>query len=156
MNAHHDAGAGLLRRHASVDIGIATQTPGGLVVPVLRKAQTLGLPAMAAAIARLAQAAREGRATSEELTGSTITITSLGALGAIATTPILNAPEVAIVGINRMETRPRWRGTGFEPRKMMNLSCSFDHRVVDGWDGAIFVQRIKDLLEEPALMFMTP
>lgn len=154
MNAHHDAEAGLVRRFGGVHIGIAAQTPGGLVVPVLRHAEALGLREAAQEIARLAEAAREGRATREELSGSTITITSLGALGAIATTPILNVPEVAIVGINRMATRPFWNGTAFEPRKMMNISCSFDHRIIDGWDAALFVQRLKELLETPALLFV--
>lgn len=156
MNAHHDAAAGILRQFGGVHLGIAAQTPAGLVVPVLRHAEALGLTEVAAEIARLADAAREGRATREELSGSTITISSLGPLGAIATTPILNAPEVAIVGVNRMAIRPFWTGTAFEPRKMMNLSCSFDHRVIDGWDAAVFVQRLKELLETPALLFVEP
>ena len=154
MNAHHDAESGLLRKFGGVHIGIATQTPGGLVVPVLRHAEAKGLRDTAVEIVQLAQAAREGRATRGDLSGSTITITSLGALGAISTTPLLNVPEVTIVGINRMAVRPSWNGTAFEPRKMMNLSCSFDHRVIDGWDAAVFVQRLKDLLETPALLFM--
>lgn len=154
MNAHHDAAAGLLRQFGGVHLGIATQTPSGLVVPVLRHTESLGLTATAVEIARLADAAREGRATRTELSGSTITISSLGPLGAIATTPILNAPEVAIVGVNRLAMRPYWNGSAFEPRKMMNLSCSFDHRVVDGWDAAVFVQRLKTLLETPALLFV--
>lgn len=154
LNAHHDAETGILRRFGGVHIGIAAQTPQGLVVPVLRHAEARGLTDMAAEIARLADAAREGRATREELSGSTITITSLGALGALATTPILNVPEVAIVGVNRMATRPFWNGTIFEPRKMMNISCSFDHRIIDGWDAAVFVQKLRDLLETPALLFI--
>lgn len=153
MNAHHDAEAGTLRKFGGVHIGIAAQTPTGLVVPVLRHAEARGLGDTAREIARLADAARDGHATREELGGSTITITSLGALGAIATTPILNVPEVAIVGINRMATRPHWNGSGFEPRKMMNISCSFDHRVIDGWDAAVFVQSLKEMLESPALLF---
>lgn len=153
MNAHHDAEAGTLRKFGGVHIGIAAQTPSGLVVPVLRHAEARGLGDTAREIARLADAARDGQATREELGGSTITITSLGALGAIATTPILNVPEVAIVGINRMAMRPHWTGTGFEPRKMMNISCSFDHRVIDGWDAAVFVQSLKEMLESPALLF---
>lgn len=156
MNAHHDAAAGLLRKFGGVHIGIAAQTPAGLVVPVLRHAEARGLSDTAAEISRLADAAREGRATRDELSGSTITITSLGTLGAIATTPILNAPEVAIVGINRMAVRPFWNGTSFEPRKMMNISCSFDHRIIDGWDAAVFLQRLKELLETPALLFVEP
>ncbi|WP_290687959.1 2-oxo acid dehydrogenase subunit E2, partial [Haematobacter sp. UBA3484] len=103
---------------------------------------------------RLAEAARDGSATREELSGSTITVTSLGPLGAIATTPIINHPEVAIVGVNRMQIRPFWDGTEFVPRKMMNISCSFDHRVIDGWDAAVFVQRLKTLLETPAMIFV--
>lgn len=154
MNAHHDVAAGLLRQFGGVHLGIATQTPSGLVVPVLRHAETLGLTATALEITRLADAARDGRATRTELSGSTITISSLGPLGAIATTPILNAPEVAIVGVNRLAMRPYWNGSAFEPRKMMNLSCSFDHRIVDGWDAAVFVQRLKTLLETPALLFV--
>ncbi len=156
MNAHHDADAGFVRRFGGVHIGIATQTPQGLVVPVLRHAEARGLNDTAAEIVRLADAAREGRASRDELSGSTITITSLGTLGALATTPILNAPEVAIVGINRMAMRPFWTGTAFEPRRMMNISCSFDHRIIDGWDAAVFVQKIKDLLETPALLFVEP
>lgn len=154
MNAHYDSQSGILRKFGAVHLGIAAQTPQGLIVPVLRHAEALALGETAREIARLAEAAREGRATREELSGSTITISSLGPLGAIATTPILNAPEVAIIGVNRMETRPHWNGSGFEPRQMMNLSCSFDHRVIDGWDAAVFVQRLKELLETPALLFV--
>ncbi|MGN0932408.1 dihydrolipoamide acetyltransferase family protein [Falsigemmobacter intermedius] len=154
MNAHYDSQSGILRKFGAVHLGIAAQTPQGLIVPVLRHAEALALGETAREIARLAEAAREGRATREELSGSTITISSLGPLGAIATTPILNAPEVAIIGVNRMETRPHWNGSGFEPRQMMNLSCSFDHRVIDGWDAAVFVQRLKELLESPALLFV--
>ncbi|MEL6649054.1 MAG: 2-oxo acid dehydrogenase subunit E2, partial [Pseudomonadota bacterium] len=137
-----------------VHIGIATATEEGLVVPVLRHAEALGLFDCAGEIARLSTAARTGQATREELTGSTITITSLGPLGAIATTPIINPPEVAILGINRMETRPHWDGQGFVPRLKMNLSASFDHRVIDGWNAAVFVERVKALLETPALIFV--
>lgn len=154
MNAHYDVAAGTVQKFGGVHIGIAAQTPSGLVVPVLRHAEALGLNDTAAEITRLAEAARSGKASREELSGSTITITSLGALGAIATTPILNVPEVAIVGINRMAVRPFWNGTAFEPRKMMNISCSFDHRIIDGWDAAVFVQRLKELLESPALLFV--
>lgn len=153
LNAHHLADEGLIRRFGAVHLGIAAQTPSGLMVPVLRHAEALSLRETAAGIARLAQATRDGTARREELSGSTITVTSLGALGAIATTPILNAPEVAIVGVNRLAVRPLWTGAAFEPRRMMNLSCSFDHRVIDGWDAAVFVQRLKGLLEAPALIF---
>lgn len=154
MNAHFDDDAGVVHRHAPVHIGIATMTDAGLVVPVLRHAETLGPFDTAAEILRLSQAARDGVAKREELTGSTTTITSLGSLGAIATTPIINHPEVAILGINKMEIRPHWDGTRFVPRKKMNLSASFDHRVIDGWDAAVFVQKMKTLLETPALIFM--
>ena len=124
------------------------------MVPVIRHAEARSLRDMATEIARLAEAARTGSALREDLSGSTITITSLGALGALATTPILNAPEVAIVGVNRMAVRPFWNGSAFEPRRMMNLSCSFDHRVIDGWDAAVFVNRLKTLLEAPAMIFL--
>ncbi|SFM65159.1 dihydrolipoamide acetyltransferase family protein [Shimia aestuarii] len=154
INAHFDDDAGIIRRHSPVHIGIATMTDKGLVVPVMRHAESLAPFELAAEILRLAEAARRGKATRDELTGSTITITSLGPLGAIATTPIINHPEVAILGINKMAVRPMWDGAQFVPRKMMNISASFDHRVIDGWDAAEFVQRIKTLLENPALIFM--
>ena len=154
LNAHFDEEKGVIRRFDAVHAGIATQTADGLMVPVLRDAQTRDLQQIAAEIARLASAAREASATREELTGSTITITSLGALGALAATPVLNLPEVAIIGVNRIATRPHWTGNGFEPRQMMNLSCSFDHRVIDGWNAAVFVARLKELLEHPALIFL--
>ncbi|MDJ0629156.1 MAG: dihydrolipoamide acetyltransferase family protein [Rhodobacter sp.] len=154
MNAHYDDGAGIVHRHAPVHIGIATMTEAGLTVPVLRHAEALGLFDTAREIARLSDAARNGTAGREDLAGSTITITSLGPLGAIATTPIINHPEVAILGVNKMEIRPHWDGTQFVPRKKMNLSASFDHRVIDGWDAAVFVQKMKTLLETPALIFV--
>ncbi|GAA4111000.1 dihydrolipoamide acetyltransferase family protein [Aminobacter aganoensis] len=154
MNAHFDDDAGIVTRHNPVHIGIATMTDSGLVVPVLRHAEAYGPYATAGEIGRLAEAARTGKATRDELTGSTITISSLGPLGAIATTPIINHPEVAILGVNKMAVRPMWDGSQFVPRKMMNISASFDHRVIDGWDAARFVQRIKQLLEAPALIFM--
>ncbi|MEM7597735.1 MAG: dihydrolipoamide acetyltransferase family protein [Pseudomonadota bacterium] len=154
MNAHFDDEGGVIHRHAPVHIGMATATEAGLVVPVLRHAEALGLFDCAGEIARLSTAARNGEATREELAGSTITITSLGPLGAIASTPIINPPEVAILGINKMETRPHWDGQGFVPRLKMNLSASFDHRVIDGWNAAVFVQKLKTLLETPALIFV--
>lgn len=154
LNAHYDDQANILRRYGGVHVGIATQTPQGLMVPVVRHAEALGLQQAAAELLRVSAAARDGSATREELSGSTITITSLGPLGAIATTPIINHPEVAIVGVNKMQMRPHWDGTAFVPRRMMNLSCSFDHRVIDGWDAAVFVQRLKELLETPALIFV--
>jgi 2-oxoisovalerate dehydrogenase E2 component (dihydrolipoyl transacylase) len=154
VNATFDDDAGIISRHAAVHIGIATQTAAGLTVPVVRHAEARGIWDCAAELVRLAEAARTGSALREELSGSTITITSLGAMGGIATTPIINHPEVAIVGVNKIVTRPVWDGSQFIPRKMMNLSSSFDHRVVDGWDAATFVQRIKALLETPALIFI--
>jgi 2-oxoisovalerate dehydrogenase E2 component (dihydrolipoyl transacylase) len=154
LNALFDDDAGVVRQHAGVHVGIATQTPAGLVVPVVRHAEARGIWDLAAEVARLAERARDGSASRDELSGSTITITSLGPLGAIATTPVINYPEVAIVGVNRMAVRPWWDGTAFVPRKMMNLSSSFDHRIIDGWDAAVFVQRLKALLEAPALMFV--
>lgn len=154
MNAHFDDEAELIREFDAVHIGIATQTKAGLMVPVVRHCEEKSLWAAADELARVADAARSGKAAREELSGSTITISSLGPLGAIATTPIINLPEVAIVGVNRMEIRPRWDGSAFVPRTMMNLSSSFDHRVIDGWDAALFVQRLKTLLESPALIFV--
>ena len=154
INAHFDDEAGVVRRFGGVHIGIATQTDAGLLVPVVRHVETLDIWDCAAAVARLSEAARNGTATREELTGSTITVTSLGALGGIASTPVINRPEVAIVGVNRMAVRPLWDGREFVPRQVMNLSSSFDHRIVDGWNAAVFVQRIKALLETPALIFM--
>lgn len=154
MNAHYDDEGGVIHQHDAVHIGIAAQTPAGLTVPVARHVEARSLWESASEVGRLADAAREGKASREELSGSTITITSLGPLGAIATTPIINHPEVAIVGINKMAVRPMWDGQAFQPRKMMNISCSFDHRVIDGWDAAVFVQKLKSLLETPALMFV--
>jgi 2-oxoisovalerate dehydrogenase E2 component (dihydrolipoyl transacylase) len=155
LNALFDDEAGIIHQHAGVHIGIATQTPGGLLVPVARHAESLDLWDCAAEVSRLAEAARTGTATREELSGSTITITSLGAMGGVVSTPIINHPEVAIVGVNKIMLRPVWDGSEFIPRKMMNLSSSFDHRVVDGWDAATFVQSIKTLLETPALIFVS-
>jgi 2-oxoisovalerate dehydrogenase E2 component (dihydrolipoyl transacylase) len=152
LNAHYDSDRQVVSLFPAVHVGIATQTGDGLVVPVLRHAESRSLWETAAEIDRLAGAARQGTANRQELIGSTITITSLGALGGLATTPIINIPEVAIVGVNRLETRPVWRNERVEPRQVMNLSSSFDHRVVDGWDAATFVQRIKSLLETPTLL----
>ncbi len=154
VNAHFDDTAGVLQRYGAVHMGIATQTEAGLMVPVVRHAQELDLWASAAEVARLAGAARSGKATRDELSGSTITITSLGALGGIVSTPILNRPEVAIVGVNRMVLRPMMRGGMVVPRQMMNLSSSFDHRVVDGQVAAEFVQAMRGLLEYPATLFI--
>ena len=154
LNALYDDEAGSISQHAGVHIGVATQTPNGLVVPVVRHSEMNSLWDNAAEVLRLAKACRDGSASRDELSGSTITISSLGALGAVATTPIINHPEVAIVGINKMMLRPHWDGQQFVPRKMMNLSCSFDHRVVDGYDAAVFVQKLKALLENPAMLFL--
>jgi 2-oxoisovalerate dehydrogenase E2 component (dihydrolipoyl transacylase) len=154
VNATYDDEAGIVRRHAAMHVGIATQTPAGLMVPVVRHAEARDIWDCAAEIARLAEAARNGTATREELSGSTITITSLGAMGGLVTTPVINHPEVAIVGVNKIAVRPHWDGNGFVPRRMMNLSSSFDHRVIDGWDAAVFIQRVKALLETPALIFV--
>ncbi|WPE21115.1 dihydrolipoamide acetyltransferase family protein [Shinella zoogloeoides] len=154
VNATFDDDAGIVTRYGAVHIGIATQTPAGLTVPVVRHAEARSIWDSAAELSRLADAARNGTAAREELSGSTITITSLGALGGIVTTPIINHPEVAIVGVNKIMMRPVWDGTQFIPRKIMNLSSSFDHRIVDGWDAAVFVQRLKALLETPALIFI--
>ncbi len=154
LNAHFDDEADIIRQFGGVHVGIATQTPNGLIVPVVRHAESMTVFAAASELSRVTEAARNGTAKREELSGSTITITSLGPLGAIATTPIINRPEVAIVGINKMAVRPMWDGTQFVPRKMMNLSCSFDHRVIDGWDAAVFVQKLKSLIETPAMIFV--
>lgn len=154
LNALFDDEAGIIHQHGGVHIGIAAQTPTGLVVPVVRHAEARDLWNCGAEVNRLAEAAKTGSATREELSGSTITITSLGAMGGVATTPVINPPEVAIVGVNKIMVRPFWDGSGFIPRKMMNLSSSFDHRVIDGWDAATFVQRIKTLLETPAMIFV--
>jgi 2-oxoisovalerate dehydrogenase E2 component (dihydrolipoyl transacylase) len=154
MNATFDDGAGVVTRYGAVHIGIATQTPAGLTVPVVRHAEARGIWESAAELSRVAEAARSGSAQRDELTGSTITISSLGSLGGIVSTPIINHPEVAIIGINKIVTRPAWDGSQFMPRKMMNLSSSFDHRIIDGWDAATFIQRIKGLLETPALIFI--
>ncbi len=154
VNATFDDHAGIIHRHAAVHIGIATQTPAGLTVPVVRHAEARRIWDCAAELNRLAEAARTGTATRDELMGSTITISSLGALGGIASTPVINHPEVAIVGVNKIAIRPVWDGTQFVPGKIMNLSSSFDHRVIDGWDAATFVQRLKTLLETPALIFV--
>ena len=154
VNARYDDEAAVETRFGAVHLGLATQTQGGLMVPVIRHAETLDLWACAAEVLRLAEAARSGKATRDELSGSTITITSLGALGGIVTTPVINHPEVAIVGINRLVERPMVRNGAVVVRQMMNLSSSFDHRVVDGMNAAQFVQRIRGYLECPATLFV--
>lgn len=154
LNSLFDDEAGIIHQHGGINIGIAAQTANGLVVPVVKHAEARDLWDCGAEVNRLAEAAKNGTATRDELSGSTITITSLGAMGGVVTTPVINHPEVAIIGVNKMMVRPMWDGTQFVPRKMMNLSSSFDHRIVDGWDAAVFVQRIKALLETPALIFV--
>ena len=154
VNALFDDETGIVRRHAALHIGIATQTPQGLMVPVVRHAEALDLWEVASEISRLAATAREGTAARDELSGSTLTVTSLGPIGGIVTTPVINLPEVAIIGVNRIAERPVVRGGAIAIRKMMNLSCSFDHRVVDGWDAAEFVHDLKALLEQPAMLFV--
>lgn len=156
VNALFDDETGIITRHGAVHIGIATQTDAGLMVPVLRHAQDGDLWTNARAIGQLAALTRSGSATRDELTGSTITLTSLGALGGIVSTPIINAPEVAIVGVNRIVERPMLLAGAFVARKMMNLSSSFDHRVVDGLDAAQFIQAVRGYLESPGMLFAVP
>ena len=153
MNARYDDAAGIVTRHGAVHMGVATQTDAGLMVPVVRDAQDLNIWQLADEIARLAEAARSGQARPEELTGSTLSITSLGPLGGIASTPVINRPEVAIIGPNRIVERPVLRDGALAVAKLMNLSISCDHRVVDGWDAASFVRDVKRLLETPVLLF---
>jgi len=154
INARFDDEAGVVTRYGAVHIGIATQSKAGLMVPVLRHAETRDLWSIGAEISRLAEAVRNGRAERDELSGATITITSLGALGGIVTTPVINRPEVAIVGVNRIVERPMIRNGAVVARKLMNLSSSFDHRVVDGIDAAEFIQAVRALLEQPAMLFV--
>jgi len=153
-NVLYDAARGVLVRHRAVHVGIATQTPDGLKVPVVRNAGALGLWEVAGEIRRLAERARTGKATRDELIGSTITVTSLGKLGGIASTPIINAPEVAIIGLNKAVERPVVHQGAVSVRRIMNLSSSFDHRFVDGYDAAAMIQALKELLEHPATIFI--
>lgn len=154
INALYDDEAGVVTRHGAIHLGMATQTPAGLIVPVIRDAQDRNIWQLAAEIARLAEAARAGKAKSEDLSGSTLTITSLGPLGGIVTTPVINRPEVAIIGPNKVVERPVFRDGQVVPAKLMNLSISCDHRVVDGWDAASYVQALKHMIETPALLFV--
>ncbi|MDY6924005.1 MAG: dihydrolipoamide acetyltransferase family protein [Pseudomonadota bacterium] len=154
INSHYDDEGGVLTTHAAVHLGIAAQTPNGLMVPVVRHAEARDPYDTATEIARVSSAAKSGKATRDELSGSTITITSLGTLGGVVHTPIINHPEVAIVGPNKIAERVVVRDGQMVVRKMMNLSSSFDHRIVDGHDAAVFVQRIKGLLEHPATLWM--
>jgi 2-oxoisovalerate dehydrogenase E2 component (dihydrolipoyl transacylase) len=153
-NAHYDAERNVVIRHHAVHVGIATQTPDGLKVPVVRNAEARSLSELAAEIRRVSEAARSGSATRAELGGSTITVTSLGKLGGIASTPVINAPEVAIVGVNKAVDRPVVVDGAVTVRRMMNLSSSFDHRFVDGFDAAAMIQALKERLEFPATIFM--
>jgi 2-oxoisovalerate dehydrogenase E2 component (dihydrolipoyl transacylase) len=154
INAHFDESAGILRRFQAVHIGIATQTDKGLMVPVVRHAEARDLWDCARELARIATAARDGGAKREDLSGSTITLTSLGPLGGVAATPIINYPEVAIIGPNKLVERPTIDGAFIARRMVMNLSTSFDHRFIDGYEAARFVQQLKRLMEHPALLFM--
>jgi 2-oxoisovalerate dehydrogenase E2 component (dihydrolipoyl transacylase) len=154
MNARFDDDAGVVTRYRPVHLGIATQTDAGLMVPVLRHAEAQDLWGFSREVTRLAEAARSGKAARDELAGSTITISSLGALGGLVTTPVINHPEVAIIGVNRIVERPMYQGGAVVPRQLMNLSSSFDHRVVDGMDAARFIQAIRALLEHPAMLFV--
>ena len=153
-NAHYDAARNVVLRHAAVHVGVATQTPDGLKVPVVRHVEALTLAQVAAEVRRVSAAARNNTARRDELGGSTITVTSLGKLGGIASTPVLNLPEVAIIGLNKAVERPVVVGGAVVVRRMMNLSSSFDHRFVDGFDAAAMVQALKERLEQPATIFM--
>ena len=153
-NVLYDAARGVLVRHRAVHVGIAAQTPDGLKVPVVRNAQSRTVWDIAAEIRRLSERARTNKATRDELMGSTITVTSLGKLGGIASTPVINAPEVAIIGLNKAVDRPVVRQGAVVVRRMMNLSSSFDHRFVDGYDAAAMIQALKEHLEHPATIFI--
>jgi 2-oxoisovalerate dehydrogenase E2 component (dihydrolipoyl transacylase) len=152
-NALYDAQRGVLVKHHALHLGVATQTPDGLKVPVVRNVEARSLSEVANEMRRVALAARDGKATKEELTGSTITLTSLGKLGGIVVTPIINAPEVAIIGVNRAVDRPVVQNGAVVIRRMMNISSSFDHRFVDGYDAAAMIQALKELLEHPAMIW---
>ncbi|WBQ11085.1 2-oxo acid dehydrogenase subunit E2 [Hyphomonadaceae bacterium ML37] len=154
-NAHYDTENAVLTQYQGVHCGIAAATPKGLMVPVIRHAEAMDIWQIAAEVKRLAEAARTGKATKEELSGSTITITSLGAMGGIVTTPVINHPETAIIGVNKLQVLPRYNAEGqITPRKIMNLSSSFDHRIVDGYEAARLIQAVKAYLEHPATLFM--
>jgi len=153
-NAHYDEDSQIVQQFGSVHVGMAAQTPDGLKVPVIRNAENLGPWELAAEILRLSKAAKDNTAKLDELTGSTITITSLGPIGGIVTTPVINHPEVSIIGVNKIQDLPRVYEGRIEVRKIMNLSSSFDHRIVDGFDGARMVQEIKTMLENPAMIFI--
>jgi len=154
MSSRYDDQENIVHQFGAAHIGIATQTDNGLVVPVVKHVEALDLWQSAAEIKRLSSAARNGNAHRDELSGSTITITSLGPIGGIVTTPVINSPEVAIVGINKIAKRPVWQNGTFVARDMMNISSSFDHRIIDGWEATQFIQQIKQYLETPAMLFM--
>ncbi|MBL4784379.1 MAG: 2-oxo acid dehydrogenase subunit E2 [Cohaesibacteraceae bacterium] len=154
LSSQYDDQNGILKTFGAAHIGVAAQTPAGLMVPVLRHAEAMDIWHMASEVRRLSEAARDGSIKREELTGSTITISSLGLIGGIVSTPVINSPEVAIVGVNKMAIRPVYIDGEFVPRQIMNLSSSFDHRIIDGWDAAQFIQHIRASLENPATLFM--
>jgi 2-oxoisovalerate dehydrogenase E2 component (dihydrolipoyl transacylase) len=156
VNAHFNSEQGVIHRFSEAHVGVATQTDRGLLVPVIRNAESKDLWQLAAEISHLSEAARSGKATIKELSGSTITVTSLGALGGIAATPIINSPEVAIIGVNRIAERPVVQDGAIVIAKMMNLSSSFDHRIVDGYEAAAFIKAVKDCLETPAVLIAAP
>ncbi|RED16282.1 dihydrolipoamide acetyltransferase family protein [Parasphingopyxis lamellibrachiae] len=153
LNATYDDEGGTVTRHGAVHLGMATQTDAGLTVPVIRNAQDMNVWQLSLEIARLSEAARTGKIKSEELSGGTLTLTSLGPLGGIATTPVINRPQVAIIGPNKIVERPAIIDGELEARKQMNISISCDHRVVDGYDAASYVQALKKLIETPVLIF---
>ena len=153
MSSRYNDVDNIVEQYAAAHIGIATQTDKGLMVPVVRHSEALSLWESADEIKRLSSAAREGGIKAEELNGSTITITSLGPMGGLVHTPVINTPEVAIVGVNKIAKRPVWQDGAFIPRDIMNLSSSFDHRIIDGWEATLFIQKIKSLLESPATLF---
>ncbi len=154
-NAHYDRANDMLTQFDGVHLGIATATEKGLVVPVVKHAEAHDIWMLADEVKRLSELARSGKISRDELTGSTITITSLGAIGGVVTTPILNPPETAIIGVNKIIETPTFDGAGrIVARKMMNLSCSFDHRIVDGYEAALLVQSIRRYLETPTRLFM--
>jgi len=154
VNAHYDEERGVLKCFSAIHIGIATQTPQGLMVPVVRHAETRDVWGCASELKRVTRLAREGSASPDQLSGSTITLSSLGRLGGVAATPIINPPEVAILGPNKLAERPVVEGAFLTRRKLLNLSSSFDHRILDGHDAASFIQRLKQVMEHPALLFM--
>jgi 2-oxoisovalerate dehydrogenase E2 component (dihydrolipoyl transacylase) len=155
LNATYDDDANIITRHGAVHIGVATQTENGLMVPVVRSAQGLSVWQLASEILRLSEAARTGKAAREELSGSTITISSLGPMGGVTSTPVINRPEVAILAVNKIEEKLVPLDGEIEIRKRMNLSLSCDHRVVDGWDAASFMQALKSYVENPLRLLST-